>query len=141
MCFGFPLLVANEHYVDGKGQMEVTLIDVDEGEKYNQAANLGMWAEFGALPAIYLTDPRVHWEPVDDVTALLVVPFNDTQERFVVRFDPDTGLISWSESMRYHSSASTSKVLWLNQVMEWARLDGEPFLKDGTRLLHINPSM
>jgi hypothetical protein len=33
--FGFPLLVANEYYVDGKGRMEVTLIGVDEGEKYN----------------------------------------------------------------------------------------------------------
>jgi hypothetical protein len=129
--FGLPILTANERYLDGKSRMEITLIGNDEGEKLDQAGNLGMWSEAMWFPAIFLTDPRVHWEPVDDVTALLVVPFNNTQERYVVRFDPNTGLINWMEAMRYRSSTDQSKILWLNQAVEWGTRDGKSFMVSG----------
>ncbi len=118
--FGQPAIIANEHYIDGKGHMEITIIGEDEGEKNDQAANLGLWAETSFFPAVYLTDRRVRWEPVDGETALLVVPFKDQEQRFVVRFDPRTGLIDILESMRYRSSQSDDKVLWLNQIVPGA---------------------
>jgi Family of unknown function (DUF6544) len=121
--FGIPVMKVDEHYLDGKGRLELPF-GVEEGEKINQGGNLGMWAESSWFPSIYLTDPRVRWEPVDDVTALLVVPFGDQQERYVIRFDPDTGLFTWFESMRYHGETSRSKTLWLNQSVKWGTLDG-----------------
>lgn len=115
--FGMPIIKANEHYVDGKGRMQITLIGTDAGDKYDQAANLGLWFECSLFPSVYLTDPRVRWLPVDDVTAILVVPFRQEQEHIVVRFDPQSHAIRWMEAMRYHSSTSTQKTLWLSHAL------------------------
>ena len=131
--FGLPVMMVNEHYLDGQGRLELPF-GIEEGEKINQGANLGLWAESSWFPGSYLTDPRVRWEPIDDVTALLVVPYGDRREHYVVRFDPDTGLVSWFESIRYHSEASQSKTLWLNQTVKWGTLDGKPFSTVGAAI-------
>lgn len=124
--FGLPMIIGNEHFINGKGRLELPF-GVEEGDKINQGATLGLWAESLWFPAIYLADARVRWEAIDDETALLVVPSptDNRQERLVVRFDPDTNLVTWFESMRYHNEASTFKVLWLNQVVEWKMLNGQ----------------
>lgn len=122
--FGFPIMRVNETYLNGESRLELPF-GVTEGEpKVNQAANLGLWSEGIWFPTIFLTDPRVRWEPVDDVTALLVVPFSESSERYVVRFDPYTGLIRMFESMRYKEADSLEKTLWLNEVLEWGTIDG-----------------
>jgi len=117
--FGLPVVRVNERYVDGKSLMELPWA-TDEGSKVEQAANIGMWAElFSAAPSVLVTDPRVRWEPVDDATAILRVPLGDSlEDRFVVRFDPRSGLPSLMEAMRYRDSASTEKILWLARN-EW----------------------
>ncbi len=98
MCFfGLPLIKGNEHYLDGKSRLELPFGMTDEGPKVDQAANLGLWAESMWFPAIMITDPRVKWEPVDDDTAVLVVPFGKEQQHFIARFDPATGLLHMFE--------------------------------------------
>jgi hypothetical protein len=112
--FGIPVMKVNERYVDGRARMELPWMK-DEGTKLDQAANIGMWAELAAsAPSVFLTDPRVRWQAVDDETATLVVPLgDDATDTFVVRFDPATGQIASLEAMRYRDSKSEQKVLWI----------------------------
>jgi hypothetical protein len=128
--FGLPLLKVNEYYVNGQERMVMPWGVAENNPKLDQAGNLGMWAEsIQWLPAILLTDPRVSWEPVDNDTALLVVPFGKSQERFVIRFDPASGKVQYWEVMRYKSGAG-DKILWINgtwldEGTPWAAFNAE----------------
>lgn len=122
--FGIPVLTVNESYLDGTSLLEIPIIGKDSGPKVEWSANQGMWAESWDFPALFVTDPRVKWRPVDDDTALLVVPFKDTTQQFVVRFDPATGLPTWTETMRYQKSTSAEKTLWMTHALEYRELGG-----------------
>src|SRR5512135_2056792 len=106
--WGFPLMRVNERYLDGEALAELPM-GTERGPKLNQAANLGMWAETMSFPAVFLSDPRVHWEAVDDESALLAVPFESGEEHFIVRFNRETGLIRYTEVMRYQGEKSLEK--------------------------------
>ena len=112
--FGIPFLKVNEGYLDGKSFFESPMGSYYDDPNTNQGANLAVWAEAGWFPSIWLTDKRVHWEAVDDTTALLYVPFEDKEENFVVRFNPETGLIDTMEAMRFREEgAGKKKILWI----------------------------
>jgi hypothetical protein len=115
--FGQPIMKVNEHYVGGKFRQELPF-GVEEGEpKIDHSANIRMWGEWVSwLPAMLLTDPQVHWEPLDNDTAVLVVPFGEEQEHLVVRFDPATGKVQYFEGMKYKYATDTTKTLWVNAV-------------------------
>ncbi len=112
--FGIPFLKVNEGYLDGESFFESPMGTYYNDPNTNQGANLALWAEAGWFPSIWVTDERVRWEPVDDHTALLYVPFEDQEENFVVRFDPETGLIDTMEAMRFRDPGEgKKKILWI----------------------------
>ena len=125
--FGLTLMKVKEVYERGWARLELPF-GVSEGPQVTQGANLALWGEAIWFPSIWVTDSRVRWERMDEETAVLVVPYGDYNEmsqRFVARFDPDTGLLRFLESMRYKGEESEEKTLWINEVTEWGTLRGE----------------
>ncbi|HET9587295.1 MAG TPA: DUF6544 family protein [Anaerolineales bacterium] len=123
--FGLPFLRVDEGYLDGKSFFESPMGSLHDDPSTNQGANLAVWAEASWFPSIWLTDPRVRWEPVDDRTALLYVPFEGQEESFVVRFNPETGLIDSMEAMRFRDSGPRAKkILWITRNVEGKKIPG-----------------
>jgi hypothetical protein len=126
-----PIMKVNEYYLDGKSRLELPFGVIEDEPKVDQAANLGLWAESVWLPSIFITDPRVRWEPIDDNTALLQVPFGEVEETFVMRFDPQTGMLRFLEAMRYKDAADEAKTFWINETREWEEINGDTTLAVG----------
>jgi hypothetical protein len=124
--FGMPIMKVNERFVDGQSLFELPVgAPVVNDPSTNQAANLAVWAEAAWFPSIWITDPRVRWEAVDANTALLYVPFEDIEENFVMRFNPETGLLDSMEVMRYRDAGPRAKkILWITHNLEGRKLEG-----------------
>jgi hypothetical protein len=122
--FGLPIMKVNEGYVDGASFFEAPIGNIHDDASTNQAANLAVWAEAAWFPSIWLTDERVRWEAVDEKTALLFVPFEDQMENFVVRFNPETGMIDTMEAMRFRDSGNQAKkILWITTTDDGPSLE------------------
>ncbi len=132
--FTLPILRVNEGIVDGKSFFEAPVGNYHDDPNTNQGANLALWAEAAWFPAILITDPRVRWAPVDDDTSLLFVPFEDVTETFVVRFDPETGLIDTMEAMRYRSPGDKAKILWIVRSEKGNTIPGSPLSASGSAM-------
>lgn len=112
--FNLPLMGGDETYINGDaiGRMPT---GTDEGPWFDEAMNVRVWIEMLTwLPAALLNDARVQWMAVDDEMALLGVPFGEKTQWVVVRFDPQTGKISYVETMKARNA--TTRVLWINSV-------------------------
>jgi hypothetical protein len=122
--FGYPVFKVNEYYLDGVSHLELFFATVHNQPKTNMAANLGLWAESVWLPSIFVTDPRVRWEAIDDHSARLIVPFENGEDSFILGFDPHTGLMQTLDAMRYQSESHTDKIGWHNEVLGWKTFHG-----------------
>lgn len=126
--FGMPLMKVNERYLDGKSLFELPVGEpIVDDPSTNQAANLAVWAEATWFPAIWVTDPRVHWEAIDANSARLYVPFENQDENFLVRFNPETGLMDSMEAMRFRESGpQAKKILWITRNLPGKKIEGTP---------------
>ena len=122
--FGLPLLKVNEKYVDGHSLFVMPFGTLEDDPNTNQGANLALWAEAVWFPAIWATDERVEWQEVDDVSAMMHIPYEDETESILLRFDPETGLLTYLESMRFAGDKDQQKSLWVNEAQGWKEVDG-----------------
>ena len=51
-----------------------------------------------------------------------------------MRFDPESGMITWFESMRFQGAESKQKILWLNESRGWDTINGQLMLKVGAAI-------
>ncbi len=122
--FGIPILKVNEKYVDGHSLFSLPFGTLEDDPNTNQGANLALWAEAVWFPAVWATNPQVEWLVVDDTTVIMQVPFEDEMESVLLRFDPQTGFVSYLEAMRFKGEMDTQKRLWINEIMAWKEIDG-----------------
>jgi hypothetical protein len=123
--FGYPVMTVNERYLDGVSILDLPGEYVENDEKINRSANQGFWGEVLAwVPSIVFTDERIRWEAISDTSARLILPDADAEEMFTVSFDPETGLITDINALRYQDSRSIDRSRWSNRTMEWGEMNG-----------------
>ena len=113
-----------EKYAQGTASAEIFGQVEPGGKKLDQAANLAVWAEGFWTPSIFITDERVRWESVSDTQARVYFPFDDGEDSLLLTFDPETGLMTEFQAMRYRGSASEDKIGWRGIPEKWERYDG-----------------
>ncbi len=121
---GQPALKVNESYVDGHSHFELPFGTLEDDPNTTEAANLALWAESIWLPSIFVTDPRVRWEPVDNTTARLVIPFGSAEDAITVTFDPKTDLVQRMDAKRFRDQSDKQKIPWRNDVYDWKEFHG-----------------
>jgi len=123
--FGYPVMKVNEWYLDGHARMELPVGIIENEPKIDMAANLSLWGEAVWLPSMFITDPRVRWEAVDDTTARLIVPFGEEEDAFTVTFDPQTKIPWRNEPLGWQTFhgvmvPSPAATTWLDEGTPWA---------------------
>lgn len=119
--FGQPVMRVDEWFLDGRGRLDLPM-GTSEGPQVDQGANLALWAEAVWMPSVWITDPDATWEPIDDHTARLTVPFGAERESFTAAFDPDSGLLARMESMRFKGEADEARTPWINEAFDWGEV-------------------
>jgi hypothetical protein len=121
--FDIPFLHGLDTFVDGTGVMNTPVGRVD-GPKIDQGANVVSWLELLAVPGVLAESPGVRWEPIDQASARLVVPFADAEDSIVVGFDPRTGEPTTARASRYRGADSAEKTGWVATMSNRRRLPG-----------------
>ncbi len=117
-----PVLRGREAWQGGQGVYEISGRE-ERGEKVNQGQVLSLWAEAVWMPSILVQDPRIHWEPVDDQTARLVVPNDGGTDSLLVHFDPLTGQMTYITGQRF-SDEGPEKEPWQVDLLAWKTFNG-----------------
>jgi len=121
--YGIAVLHGLDTFVGGHGRM-VTPGGAFDGAQIDQGANIANWLEATASPGTLLEDPRVRWEPIDEHSARLVVPFGDAEDSMVIGFDPRTGEPTTARAKRFRGATDGEKSEWLVQMRGRTTVDG-----------------
>lgn len=122
--YGLPVLTVNEHYLDGVATMHLPGETITDTPEINAGAYQALWGEGIWLPAVWFTDERARWEPIDDHSARLVLADAAPEEQFIVHFDPQTGLVTEMVAQRYQNPGDADRVRWTNHAITWGTFGG-----------------
>lgn len=124
--FTLPFMRIHERNLAGHVMLDLGIIGkVNDQPKTNRAGIQGYWSEvFAWVPSIVLTDSRVRWEAVDVTTVRLYLPGLDDTEAFTLYFDPQTGLMTEMDTLRYQSEERPDRWRWHNRALEWGMVNG-----------------
>jgi len=122
--WGYPIMKVNEHFLNQKSRLALPFGVVENEPQVDEAANLGMWSETMMFPGVFLSTEGVRWEPIDETSAKLIVPFDGEQDEFSVFFNPQTSLINKMETLRWKNAGDKEKMPWEAQVKEWGEIKG-----------------
>ncbi len=120
--FGMPILKAVDRYIEGVG-MTGPLSNLSKGPATDQGANMILWVEAPLMPSLWITDPRIRWEQIDERSARLIFPFGEEEDEVIVHFDPQSSLITHIRAMRYRD-AESGKIPWRADFLEWQTKEG-----------------
>jgi hypothetical protein len=118
-----PLTVLRvlDAFVEGRGITRVGG-SATVGPEVDQGAFHAAWCEAMMFPAAWERLPGLAWEPVDEVTARLLLPFGGGVETVTVSFDPATSLPRSYEVPRHKGRGA--KVEWRVDYLDWRRFEG-----------------
>lgn len=115
--YGLPVIKVDEWFLDGYYRLELPFGVVENDPCAASGANQGLWAESLMYPALFLTDPRVRWEAIDETHAGLVVPYGDSEQMFTLQFDPDSGELVRYETNRCHDKDGGMLRWWGDRIL------------------------
>jgi hypothetical protein len=108
-------------FVDGRGVMKIGS-KVQSGPTFDRGALIAMWGEALSFPNSWNRQPGLRWEPVDDATALLLIPWAGESIPVTVGFDPLTGYPIRCHAERHKGDGPL--VGWAGLWTEWQSWPG-----------------
>jgi hypothetical protein len=125
--FQRPVLRGIDSWINGEGLFEMGE-RVESGERVDQGQLLTLWANMIWAPSVYVHDPKIRWEPVDDHTVRMVVPLKNDTENLNMHFDPLTHRMTHISALRYADeepdNEGPDKEPWRVDLQEWKELNG-----------------
>ena len=123
-----PFLRGNEFWIDGQGLFEIGG-EAEIGREVNEGQVLALWAQSVWMPSVFVHDSSIHWDPVDDLTARLVVPVPGSgdvppgEDSLLAHFDPQSGCMTHFSALRRRNT-KPAKEPWRVDLLEWKTFEG-----------------
>ena len=120
------LLVASDSYLADKGRLSVyflsfyKMLDAKNKKEYNQSELLRWLGESLLYPTNLLPSERLHWLPIDEVSAKMVFNYNGLSLYFIVTFNKKGEIISL-ETKRYMNANQLET--WIINALDYREIN------------------
>lgn len=120
------LFTARDMFVSNKGRLLVSLFSLfpiadGRGGKFDQGELLRWLGESVWFPTNLLPDERLHWTPIDKMTAKLTFNYNDKSIFYIVTFN-NRGEITQIGTKRYMGEENLET--WIGKLTDYREING-----------------